>query len=33
VLAVVLERWLKNPDNRRRVDYGVMALPLSATRS
>jgi general secretion pathway protein F len=28
VFAVVLERWLMNPDNRRRFDYGVMALPL-----
>ncbi|WP_058553857.1 type II secretion system F family protein [Thiohalocapsa sp. ML1] len=28
VFAVVLERWLMDPDNRRRFDYGVMALPL-----
>jgi general secretion pathway protein F len=28
VMAVLLERWLLDPDNRRRFDYGVMALPL-----
>lgn len=28
VVAVVLERWLQDPDNRRRFDYGVMSVPL-----
>jgi general secretion pathway protein F len=28
VVAVVLERWLQDPDNRRRFDYGVMSIPL-----
>jgi general secretion pathway protein F len=28
VVAVVLERWLQDPDNRRRFDYGVMSMPL-----
>jgi general secretion pathway protein F len=28
VVAVVMERWLQNPDNRRRFDYRVMSLPL-----
>jgi len=28
VVAVLLERWLQNPDNRRRFDYRVMSVPL-----
>ncbi|KAA6187283.1 type II secretion system F family protein [Thiohalocapsa marina] len=28
VIAVLLERWLQNPDNRRRFDYRLMRLPL-----
>lgn len=28
LVAVVAERWLQNPDNRRRFDYRVMRLPL-----
>lgn len=28
LIAVILERWLQNPDNRRRFDYRVMSLPL-----
>jgi general secretion pathway protein F len=28
VAAVLIERWLMNPDNRRRFDYRVMTLPL-----
>ncbi len=28
VAAVLIERWLQNPDNRRRFDFRVMALPL-----
>lgn len=27
-IAVLIERWLMNPDNRRRFDYQVMRLPL-----
>lgn len=28
LIAVLIERWLQNPDNRRRFDYRVMQLPL-----
>jgi general secretion pathway protein F len=28
VIAVIIERWLQKPENRRRFDYRVMALPL-----
>ncbi len=28
LVAVILERWLQNPDNRRTFDYRVMRLPL-----
>jgi general secretion pathway protein F len=28
VAAVLIERWLEKPDNRRRFDYRVMSLPL-----
>lgn len=28
VIAVLIERWLQNPDNRRRFDFRVMRLPL-----
>ena len=28
VVAVVIERWLQNPDNRRRFDYKAMRVPL-----
>ncbi|MBK5937927.1 type II secretion system F family protein [Halochromatium roseum] len=28
LIAVVMERWLQNPDNRRAFDYRVMRLPL-----
>ncbi len=28
IIAVMIERWLQNPDNRRRFDYQIMRLPL-----